>query len=669
MEALNAVEVLAQVLEREHDRVVRLWAKQLRSELQEIDIPGRDIRRPLYSLVRELARMLRDVGDEAVRLWPEAVRAHAQMRYDQHFDADDLAREMKVLEQVLLRVYSRKRGRLEPEVAELIAELCGEATATVEASYARILRTEEVRFKEAALMESVLQHVEIGILLVETDGTVSYATPAVGRLMGVPTRAMLGNHGTQPLATVLSQRGATHLDGRPFRVQEMPFSKALKSGEPVRGAWMVLRHHGREVIAEMEATPIREEGHGEKIIGVVQTMTDRTETARQTRELSDAYDELRRLQGRLLQRTRTQALGQLASGAAHALNNFLNVIKLRVTLLRRDPKPEHLDALDRSVKNIGDLVARLQELAAHRAEEVLSVVEVDRSMQEALELVRPELTGDARKIHVETQLQSGAKARVDENLFRELLVNLLFSALDRMPEGGTVRIQTRQAAGFMDLEVEDSGRAYSEEELSLLFDPLKGTSAAPQLSLLLAVGRNHVRRWGGELDRRNRPDQAGAIYRVHLPLAQEELRLKPEPEVRPPPARKLPPIKRVLVVDDDPDNARMMAEVLSEEGYEVAVAHDGQLALSLWEGQPFEAALLDAVMPDMSGWELARELRQRSPQVLLAMVTGADVRGQNRSSLAQVDAVFRKPVDVAALDDFLSQTQVGREANQAAPGA
>jgi CheY-like chemotaxis protein len=117
----------------------------------------------------------------------------------------------------------------------------------------------------------------------------------------------------------------------------------------------------------------------------------------------------------------------------------------------------------------------------------------------------------------------------------------------------------------------------------------------------------------------------------------------------------------VLVVDDDLDNARMMAEVLSEEGYDVQVAHNPEVALQLWDKRRFDAALLDAVMPEMSGWELARELRQRSPQVLLAIVTGMDVRGQNRASLALVDAVFRKPIDVGALDEFLAQGEPGGE--------
>jgi CheY-like chemotaxis protein len=152
---------------------------------------------------------------------------------------------------------------------------------------------------------------------------------------------------------------------------------------------------------------------------------------------------------------------------------------------------------------------------------------------------------------------------------------------------------------------------------------------------------------------------------VRLPRVHEARPEAPPPEVarpeetRPEAPRRFQQTRRVLVVDDDLDNARMMAEVLSEEGYEVQVSHSPRVALEMWERRRFDAALLDAVMPEMSGWELARELRKRTPQALLAIVTGMDVRGQNRSNLALVDAVFRKPIDVGALDDFLGQSEGG----------
>jgi CheY-like chemotaxis protein len=144
---------------------------------------------------------------------------------------------------------------------------------------------------------------------------------------------------------------------------------------------------------------------------------------------------------------------------------------------------------------------------------------------------------------------------------------------------------------------------------------------------------------------------------VRLPRARPEQAAEEEPAKAAVGPRRFQQTRRVLVVDDDPDNARMMAEVLIEEGYDVKVAYSGEAALKEWGERRYDAALLDALMPDLSGWEVARELRKRSPQALLAIVTGMDVRGQNRANLALVDAVFRKPIDVGALDDFLGQSE------------
>ncbi|NBD12413.1 hybrid sensor histidine kinase/response regulator [Corallococcus silvisoli] len=669
-----AINALSGLLSDEGERITRLWAKRLRAETYEVEVPGRDLRAPLRHLLDELVRLLEDRGEDAIRLWPEVVRSHGAFRYDQNFEPEDLTREFKSLQEVLLYVYARRNGGvIDADVADLVSELIWEADASAQASYARVLKTEEVRFREAAVMESVLNHVEVGILLAETDGMVSFASPPVSRLMGVPMRAVVGARATASLGPVLTQVNARHPTGEPFKVHDMPFLRALREKGPVRGVMMMVeRPGGSDATLEMSATPVWEEDQG--LAGVIQTFSDRTEAAVKTKALENAHDEVRRLQGQLLRRTRQQALGQLASGAAHALNNFLNVLRLRITLLQREYKPEHVEALDKTVRQIGELVARLQEFNVQRTEERLADVPVDQTVREALELARGELEQREHPVHAELELGFPWEVKVDAGFFRELIVNLLLSARDRMEGGGTLVVRTRpEGEGWLDLRLEDAGPPYAQDELARLFDPLRRDPGAPQFSLFLAVARSQVQRWGGELTVENRRDGSGASFIVRLPRVSDARAEVPGAPAPPPLApggvpRLMRPARRVLVVDDDLDNARMMAEVLGEEGYDVQVAHSPELALRIWEKQPFDAALLDAVMPEMTGWELARELRRRSPQTLLAIVTGMDVRGQNRASLAQVDAVFRKPIDVGALDDFLSRSRTEEElAEGAAP--
>lgn len=653
----ETIDTLAELLQEERERLARLWAKRLREELYELELPGRDLRAPLRRLLDELARLLRDRPDDVLRLWPETVRPHGAFRYDQRFEPEDLVREFKALEGVLFRVYARRHdGKMDPEVVEFINELVGEATASAQASYARVLRTEEVRFREAAVMESILYHMDVGILLAEADGSVSFATPPVTRLIGVPMRAVVGARAVVSVAPVLSQVNAHHPSGEPFRVTDMPFMRAIKERGPVRGVMMVVeRPGGGEAWLEMSATPIWEEGGD--LAGVIQTLTDRTEAATKSRELMNAHDELRRLQGRLLQRTRAQALGQLASGAAHALNNFLNVLRLRITLLRREFKPEHLDALDKTVGQIGDLVGRLQEFNVQRTEEVLTDVPLDSTVREALELARGELERGARPVAVDLHLGSPGAVRADAGFLRELVVSLLLAAKDRMEQGGRLDLTTRnEGDDRISLRIQDEGPPYAVEELARLFDPLNRDAGAPQAALQLAVVRAQVQRWGGELTVENSESGVGAAFVVRLPRVLSAQEREAQGSLTSP--RRFQQTRRVLVVDDDIDNARMMAEVLGEEGYDVQMAQSAEVALQMWEHRRYDAALLDALMPDISGWELARELRKRTPQALLAIVTGMDVRGQNRANLALVDAVFRKPIDVGALDEFLTQSDV-----------
>ena len=649
------------IVEHERSSIARLWTKRLAAELHDLDLPGKEWKESQLGLIAELARLLRTRGEDAVLLWPELMRAHAIRRYEQGFSAEDLARETKTLQQVLLKVYSRHRGELEPEIADLIAVLVNEAGAAMHSAYTRVIKTEEVHLREAALMESVLHHIDVGILLAETDGELSFATPPVSVLLGLPPRAFIGAR-ADGLRTLLRQLRARHLDGTNVKASDVPLLRALRDRKEVRGVTMIIEHHPdhREVILEMTALPVWD-ADGEELLGAVQTMTDRTEAIQRARALESANEELRRLHGQLGERTRSEALGELAHGAAHALNNFLNVIRLRLTLFQREPDPRHIEALERTVDKIGALVSRLQDFTFEPKAEERQPTELFGVVREALSSIEGDLARS--KVEVRLDLAGDPVVLADPVSLRELVLNVVRTARGRMPDGGRLSIHGTTSEGSAELSIEDTGEAFSPEQCQGVFDPLKAQSPLPHQALLLGLGRTQVRRWDGELfcESPAQGSDHGVAFRLRLPLATEasETAEQASPRVSTHPGQAA---RRVLIVDDDPENARMMAELLSDEGYEPTVALSGSEAMTCWNAAAFDAALLDAIMPDSSGWTLAREIRRRAPGALIAMVTGADVRGQNRENLALVDAVFRKPVDLGALDEFLSQPPGTKEA-------
>ncbi len=658
---------MADFVAAEKDRIARLWSKRLRDELRELDLPGRDLRAPLARIVDELARLLDQRGEEAFWLWPESMRGHGAWRYRQRFQSEDVAREMKALQQVLLRVYARHSGRFEPEMVELITELIGEAAASVHAGFDRCLASEEVRFREAAVMESVLENVEVGILLVDGDGTISFATPAVTRILGVPVRALVGTRAAEALRSVLVSVRARKPDGTPFRPAEMPYVRALKERRDVRGVRMTIDRlpDGSEAVLEMSATLLRrqptpgEEPPAEEtsLVGVLQTVADRTEQERSARELTHAYQELREMEARFLERTQGEAIGSLAATAAHALNNALNVLSLKIDRAKREGAA--VDALEPAMRGVRETVERLQALSEiRRAADSPVVGPAEPRIERALDRARQELTARAPGTSIERELEGSTPIVADTELLSELVVNVLLAICERVDPGARIRVAGGRRDDRFELRIEAGAKPFSPEELANLAEPLKGRYPNPRRALLLSVGRNQVERMGGTLRWENLPDGRGIGCELRLPVREEELPRIPASGAAsgPTPAGR---IHRVLVVDDDLENARALSEVLTEEGYDVRTAHTGDGAIRLWGSVRPDAALIDAVMPDRSGWDVAREIRRLTPEAAIAIVTGADLRGQSRQNLALVDAVFRKPVDVGALDQFLGT--FGRE--------
>jgi CheY-like chemotaxis protein len=238
----------------------------------------------------------------------------------------------------------------------------------------------------------------------------------------------------------------------------------------------------------------------------------------------------------------------------------------------------------------------------------------------------------------------------DDSELREVLVNMVFNAIDAMPEGGTLSLSTRTVDDSVVIKVVDTGVGMYPEVRSRIFDPFFTTKGTAGLGLGLAVSFGIIRRHSGNIEV-DSTYGSGTEFRITLPVAKiAEKSVKPAEStavVQPAPsvvqAGENSRI-RLLVVDDEDFVRELLADILEGERCDVYLAEGGNEALSAFKEMTFDGVFTDVGMPGMSGWELAREIRQINKNVPIAVITGwGEAVGSHEQKAAGVDWVIAKP--------------------------
>jgi CheY-like chemotaxis protein len=366
------------------------------------------------------------------------------------------------------------------------------------------------------------------------------------------------------------------------------------------------------------------------------------------------------------------ALGELASGVAHDFNNTLAGILGRAQLLQRTDDEEKLrrglDIIIKTAEDGAKTVKRIQDFARQRRDHNFELVSIDQIMMEASEITRPRWKNcaEASNIHISLDLQIGSNAMVmgDDSELREVLVNMVFNAIDAMPEGGTLTLSSRTEGKQVIVKVTDTGVGMYPEVRSRIFDPFFTTKGAAGLGLGLAVSFGIIRRHGGNIEVESQYGR-GSEFCVTLPVAQmaetpvvkRELADEPQKPLTLTMAHagELPPT-RMLVVDDEDFVRDLLRDILEGENCEVKLAADGTEALALFREHEFDAVFTDVGMPGMSGWELAREIRQLNEGIPIAIITGwGELVGSHEQRAAGVDWVVAKPFTADRIADLIRE--------------
>ena len=349
------------------------------------------------------------------------------------------------------------------------------------------------------------------------------------------------------------------------------------------------------------------------------------------------------------------ALGELSFGVAHNVNNTLTGILGRAQLILRNSNDEGkikagLELIIKSAEDGAHIIRRIQDFARQRPSREFETISIADLLKDACEMTRPRWESRSEFAQIRFALHADCQAYVkgDPVELREVLVNMIYNAIDAMPSGGEIRLSTLENRERVVVCVGDSGTGMSPEVKQRLFDPFFTTKGKAGTGMGLAVSFGIIRRHEGSIEVDSEPGR-GTTFKISLPKVMPATTTAAEASTEAPGVSTCEDKVRVLVVDDETHVREVLIEALEAEGCEVISAQSGEIALALYdqyEGK-FDAVFTDIGMPEMSGWELCTEIRERSKTMPLAIISGwADAISVQTRNAVKADWVVAKPFDI-----------------------
>lgn len=483
-------------------------------------------------------------------------------------------------------------------------------------------KVEAIARERQSLITNILESVREPICAIDPQGTFLWCNNATVSALGQRPEALIGS---QYLDIIFPADRDLAREN---------FSHAL-TGSPCSFEARYQTDEGEIRYAMIDNAPLVVE---ERTVGVLWIARDITEQKEQGQRAAQA-DKLR-------------ALGQLASGVAHDFNNALAAILGRAQLMRRqtgdDGMLRNLDIIHTAAEDAAATVRRIQAFARQSPTSEFEIVEVVGLLRDSQEITRTRWENEAlmRGLNFEVVVQADEEFYTPGNAseLREVFVNLIVNAVDAMPEGGRILITCGREEDRLVLRFTDTGTGMPDDVRERIFEPFYTTKGLQGTGLGLAVSYSIIERHQGLISV-NSELARGTTFEIELP-ATDTVKFS-EPAVG---DDSIAASLSIMVIDDEDFVRETLADMLDALGHKVLAVAGGREALEKLRGDHFDLVFTDLSMPEMDGWEVAREIRRGWPTLGIVMVTGYGQTARVPSGeLDLVDSVIGKPFDFAQI--------------------
>jgi GAF domain-containing protein/CheY-like chemotaxis protein len=393
------------------------------------------------------------------------------------------------------------------------------------------------------------------------------------------------------------------------------------------------------------------------------------ENAQLFSDLKQTLKELKQAQDQIIQTEKLRAMGEMASGVAHDFNNVLAVILGNIQLLLHQlnhlsPEEirERLRIIERSSKDGAETVRRIQEFTGVRRDKEFTPLSINEIIGEVISITQPRWKDQAQKRGIQIELISKLEEMPmilgNPSELREVLTNIIFNAVDAMPEGGKLTLSTyHRAEGWVEVRIADTGIGMTKEVKRKVFDPFFTTKGVTNSGLGMSVSYGIIKRHGGEILIESELGR-GTTFILRLPLSygeeasQKEV-LKPVEEGR---------SARILVIDDEDSVRDILFQMLKAKGHQVVVASNGEEGIERFKNEKFDLVFTDLGMPKISGWEVGKAIKGMNPKVPIAMITGWGIElDREKMNESGIDLIASKPFNFEQVIQLVSEAMELKE--------